>query len=231
MKFTIAILASLLFVANTAVSNANIIFTPTISSTSIGGPVVNNQFTQQTFNMRLALSGNGAAATNQVNQFAFSVLIGQSSTPINLVGAPPISVQVTPFPFSTQFSSQAEFPTGANNGFVLFGLNQTVANGGPLINFGDGSTDRFRDFSFTLVRPSSVQALTFTFASAPIPGAGLSGFSGGAVASFGTASIAGAVTAVPEPTSLALIALIGGIVAGARLRTRKAKKTSEAVVG
>ena len=229
MRFTFAVLASLLFMANISVSNANIIFTPTVQSTSLGGPLVfGTLFSQQTFNMRVALSGSGAAATNSVNQFAFSVTAGQSGGAINIVGgATAFTVQPTPFPFSTQFASQAEFPAGTGNGFVLFGTNQTVANGGPLINFGDGSTDRFREFSFTVVRPTDGVArdLTFTFAQAPIPGTAptLNGFTGGAVAPFGTAFVGGTVTAVPEPTSIALVALVGGLAAGTRLRNRRSK--------
>ncbi|HUP78103.1 MAG TPA: PEP-CTERM sorting domain-containing protein, partial [Pirellula sp.] len=74
-----------------------------------------------------------------------------------------------------------------------------------------------------------------TITPATITGTALTGFRDAAGAAlptnFGTGAtlVGGTIIAVPEPTSIALVALVGGIGAGARLRTRKAKKKSVAL--
>ena len=80
------------------------------------------------------------------------------------------------------------------------------------------------------------QAINVTFAAATVEGQ--TGFRNGnpgpeVAANYGTAISSGAsiaaITAVPEPTSIVLVSLIGGLAGGARLRSRYTKKLKSEV--
>ena len=219
MRLSIALLAGLFLVVISAVSDANIIFTPTLNGSSIAGA-------NQNFSVRLALTGDN----DFVRQFAFSATLSTAAgSPVVLVGNI-TSPDLVAFTFGSEFSHNTT-AMGNPNGIIFSGTNPagTGATFGPTEGV---PFTRSRDINFTVARGGIDQTINITFAAATIPdpaNPGLSGFVNGANApvstNFRTTSFAGGtITAVPEPTSIALLAMIGGIATCARIGTRKGFK-------
>lgn len=226
MRITFAILSSLLLLANANVSTANIIFTPVVTSQPPAGP----GFTQQ-ITVRLAMTGvGGNAASNSVNSFGFSAALAPASA--SLLATNISWTEVGFGTFGTEFSSHTPLGTGSSGNPVIF--SGTITSPAGFQNFSDIPdpvfTHRYREISFTVNRLFSAVPLQFVFSSAA---GGFVGPTGSTpIVNFTTANAVNAagqsfsISAVPEPTSIALVALVGGIAACARLRTRKANKKS-----
>ena len=235
MRLTQVILASLLFVANTAVSHATIIVTPVTAASTPGVGV-----TTQSFTMRLRMTSN---ANDSVAQYAFNVALSTAagpisySTPLALTGIP------TGLGFGGEYSQTNTAVTGANSAFIEGqpggGSPFTFTNDSLAFNGAPPAVGYFREreLTFAVNRPlfGNDRDILVTITPATIAGTALTSFRNAAGAALatnfgaGTTVVGGTISAVPEPTSIALVALIGGIAAGARLRTRKAKKKSVAL--
>lgn len=225
MRLTTGILASLFLVASAAVSNANIIFTPTLISSSLTA-------TTQSFSINLALTG----ANDIVNQFAFSATVSTASGPAIALTGPITSVNLVPTNFGLEFTHSIN-EAGTPNGIGFSGTNLPNPGGGTIFGATEGSPyTRSRVINFTVNRGISNQTLNVAFAAATVPGGNGVNFTGvvrgdgtSVPANFNTTTFAGGtISAVPEPTSIALVAMVGGIVFAARRRTFKAnKKQSE----
>ena len=243
MRFTVAIFASLLFVANTAVSYATIIVTPVTAASAVGVGV-----TTQSFTMRLRMTSN---ANDSVAQYAFNVALSTAAGPISFTNDTRTSttgVFLTPIAtglgFGGEFSQTNTATTGTNSAFIegqpgggspfTFTSDSLAFNGAPPAGTG---YFRERELTFAVTRPlfGADRDILVTITPATITGTALTSFrnaAGGALATnfgAGTTVVGGTISAVPEPTSIVLVALVGGIAAGARLRTRKATKKSVAL--
>ena len=243
MRLTIAILASLLFVANTAVSHATIIVTPVTAASTPGVGV-----TTQSFTMRLRMTSN---ASDSVAQYAFNVALSTAAGPISFTndtrtGTTGVFMTqiATGLGFGGEFSQTNTATTGVNTAFIegqpgggspFTFTNDSLAFNGPTPASG---YFRERELTFAVNRPlfGADRDILVNITPATINGSGgLTSFrnaAGGALATnFGTGTtvVGGTISAVPEPTSMALVALVGGIAAGARLRARKGKKKSVAL--
>ena len=246
MRFTVAIFASLLFVANTAVSYATIIVTPVTAASAVGVGV-----TTQSFTMRLRMTGNATNEAPSVNQYAFNVALTTAAGAINFTNdtrTGTTGVFLTPIAtglgFGGEFSQTNTATTGANTAFIegqpgggspfTFTSDSLAFNGAPPAGTG---YFRERELTFAVTRPlfGADRDILVTITPATITGTALTSFrnaAGGLLSTnfgAGTTVVGGTISAVPEPTSIALVALVGGIAAGARLRTRKAKKKSVAL--
>ena len=236
MRLTVAIFASLLFVANTAVSYATIIVTPvTFSPTPALGA------TTQQFTMRLRMTSD---ASDSVAQYAFNVALSTAAGPISYSTPLALTGIATGLGFGGEYSQTNTAITGANSAFLegqpgggspfTFTSDSLAFNGAPPATPG---YFRERELTFAVNRPllGSNRDILVTITPATITGTALNSFRNAAGAALptnfgaGLTVVGGTIIAVPEPTSIALVALVGGIAAGARLRTRKTKKKSFAL--
>ena len=235
MRLTQVILASLLFVANTAVSHATIIVTPVTAASAVGVGV-----TTQSFTMRLRMTSN---ASDSVAQYAFNVALSTAAGPISYSTPLALTGLATGLGFGGEYSQTNTAITGANSAFI-----EGQPGGGSPFTFANDSLGfndappargyfRERELTFAVNRPlfGDNRDILVTITPATITGTALNSFRNAAGAALatnfgaGTAVVGGTIIAVPEPTSIALVALVGGFAAGARLRTRKAKKKSVAL--
>ncbi len=233
MRLTVAIFASLLFVANTAVSYATVIVTPVTFSPTPAQFAPTQQFT-----MRLRMTSN---ANDSVAQYAFNVALSTAAGPISYSTPLALTDVITGLGFGGEYSQTNTALTGASSLFMEGqpggGSPFTFTNDSLLFNGPTPGVGYFRERELTFVvnRPAIGQPnrdILVNITPATITGTALTGFrnaAGGALATnFGTGTtvVGGTITAVPEPTSIALVALVGGIAAGARLRARKSKRKS-----
>ena len=211
-------IAMLLFVFQAPCATASITFSTIVTP----GSVVGNQ---QSFSVKLGLAGTN----DSVSSFGFTATLSTQSGPaISLVNVGGFTITSPDVPNSPGFGSSFQQNTSASstgNSITFTGIPGT----GSFI-FVNSTTDQFRQIDFT-VNILATQNLAVTLASAPTgdpaqPTANgfVNNVGANVSANFGTPLAAGSITAVPEPTSIALLAFGGGFAFIARFRIRRTEK-------
>lgn len=236
MKITNAILACLLLLANVAMSNAAIIVTTSLLETSaLNASTI-------TYRVRSAFTTSNADAFNSAASYGFRVTITSSSaiTINSLAGSVPAMGLGNLSPFSHDGTTL----NVTSNSVDFIGRS---ASNQSFVGFGTDVND-VRDLTFSVTRPLSGPNITLTATARGIGYAGASGQLGAAggngfvvtpgdgsnigtavtpLSSFGNfAAGTASITAVPEPSSVGLLAVAGIFGFGIRMRNWRLKRKS-----
>lgn len=231
MNRTVFLLTIMFCFANAADSNAAVISTSVRSNVLSGVGNLN-----QTLSIALVLSGN-----EEVGQFAFTARVTrQSGNPLGLVPTTSIlSPNVTPANagFGQEFGHSIN---GTSSGTNLITFSGTLAPGLSPTSLSAAGGPRERIIDFEIVRGVVNDNIQIEFAAATIPTTVLDGFRsslgafvpvnqfapGGALNAFGSPVTVAGITAVPEPSSIAMLAVAGIFGLGIRMRNWKSKRQS-----
>lgn len=208
MRHLTSFAALFLFAVQASLATASITFSTSVTP----GAVVGNQ---QSFSIDLAMKGTA----DVVSSYGFTATLSTASGPaLNLATVSGFTI------------TSPDIGNGAGWGTEFtHNINSSVATGNSITFTGipgstptfDGSAGRFRQINFT-ANISATQNILVTMTSAA------TGFVNGgtavSVSNFDAPLAAGSITAVPEPTSMALLAFGGGFALISRLRSRRTEK-------
>ena len=212
MRYTSAILGSLLLIASASFAEAGVLF----STDTTPGAVASGR---QAFTVRVNMVSD--ANVGNVTSYGFRVALSTIVGPLN-------SFTTLTGPGVTGDSQWALDFTHTDPG-----INGTLTSldfiGGPGTgtNFLAATGPRFRDFSFSLTQASIPFPFLVTVSGLAATPTGFLNGAANVISNAGTSFAAGTVTAVPEPASLALLASVGGLALCARFRNRKSRKKLE----
>ena len=244
MKITTAILAFLFVFTNVTTSNAAIIVTTSLiaNGPNLAASLTHNYIARATITTS---GGNDNSSTS----FGFRLTLSGTGVPGNISAILPIApLDPGPAGFNAEFTHASTVVGGNAVNFIGRNQGALVAFNNPPLN---GTPTRFLDYSFTVNRSS---AFVLTATAAAIPGGYIGDSTGyganGSGTGFVTASagvfVAGAIgtnvngatfvvdpssgsvgiTAVPEPNSIAMLAVAGIFGVGVQVRRWKSKRKS-----